>query len=689
MAFFTRLRDHLPLYTRIIMYLSLMALIVMMFPREGKFKYEFRKGKPWMHEDMVAPYDFGIYKDDDQIQKEKQSILLGSTPYYQRDTIAEGKKRESFLNELDKFFPDNTRLTSSEQIFNKIAREEALAIYDTLFTRGIIENPSGQEKEKGGRTVNLIIGNTVVVYPISHFFTLQSAYQYIKNQASKSSLDGSIQFMKFMEGSLERNIRFNENLTKIDLDEKINAIPKTNGMVQQGERIISRGELITDEKFRILESLKKDYEEKLGLSARFAGVLIGQIILAGISTLVLVFFLYFFRREVFKDHKRSSLILILILLAVGLTSLLLRTRPDLLYIVPICLIPIIMRVFFDSRLALYVHIITIILIGFMAPNGFEFIFQQFIAGIITIFSVVNFQRRSQFVFSAFMIFVVYNLIYIGNLLVQDGNLSHFEIFRVSLYGGNAFLMLLAYPLIYLFEKTFGYITEVTLLEISDTNMPLLRELAKKAPGTFQHSLQVANLAEEVIREIGGNPLLVRAGALYHDIGKIEMPQYFVENQVTGFNPHSELTNEESAAIIVSHVVRGVEKAKKHSIPEQVIDFIRTHHGTRRAEYFYKKSIDEAGGGPVDADVFTYRGPIPFSRETAVLMMCDSVEAASRSINKPDVESISNLVDKIFESQVRDGQFNNSPITLRDIAKANRILKNQLLHIYHLRIEYPR
>ncbi len=250
-------------------------------------------------------------------------------------------------------------------------------------------------------------------------------------------------------------------------------------------------------------------------------------------------------------------------------------------------------------------------------------------------------------------------------------------------------MLLAYPLIYLFEKTFGYITEVTLLEISDTNMPLLRELAKKAPGTFQHSLQVANLAEEVIREIGGNPLLVRAGALYHDIGKIEMPQYFVENQVTGFNPHSELTNEESAAIIVSHVVRGVEKAKKHSIPEQVIDFIRTHHGTRRAEYFYKKSIDEAGGGPVDADVFTYRGPIPFSRETAVLMMCDSVEAASRSINKPDVESISNLVDKIFESQVRDGQFNNSPITLRDIAKANRILKNQLLHIYHLRIEYPR
>ncbi|OQX81652.1 MAG: hypothetical protein B6D64_01850, partial [Bacteroidetes bacterium 4484_276] len=345
--------------------------------------------------------------------------------------------------------------------------------------------------------------------------------------------------------------------------------------------------------------------------------------------------------------------------------------------------------FFDTRLALYVYLITIILIGFLVPNSFQFIFMQFISGIITIFSIVNLQKRAQFLFTSVVVFISYSAIYTGLNLIQEGSFSGIRTINYAMFAGSAVLILFAYPLIFLLEKIFGLVTDVTLMELSDTNSKLLHELSMRAPGTFQHSLQVANLAEESIYEIGGDALLARTGALYHDIGKMGQPMYFVENQVTGVNPHDELTYEESARIIINHVIDGIEMAKKNKLPEQIIDFIRTHHGTRKAEYFYIMQKKDNPDENVDERRFTYPGPIPYSKETSVVMMADSVEAASRSLKIIDEETINDLVENIINKQLEIGQFSNSDITLRDITKIKKILKRKLMTIYHIRIEYPK
>jgi putative nucleotidyltransferase with HDIG domain len=459
-------------------------------------------------------------------------------------------------------------------------------------------------------------------------------------------------------------------------------------MVQTGELIISKGELVTTDKYLLLESLRQEYELKLGSSFEYAGILAGQVILLGVSLTALFLFLLFFRKEIFAETKQVVLILILILFIVMVTALVVKYNPAYVYLIPVCLVPIIIGIFTDTRLALFSHLITIIITGLVVPNSYEFVFLQLFAGIVTILSIVRLERRSQFFLTSFMIFITYSVIYIGMTLISEGSIEGMNYIYFLLFAGSAILTLFSYPMIFVFEKIFGLITDVTLLELSNTNNKLLRELALKAPGTFQHSMQMANLAEEAVFEIGGNPLLVRTGAMYHDIGKINEPFYFVENQATGVNPHDELTYEESARIIVDHVQSGVEKAKKHNLPEQIIDFIRTHHGTRKTEYFYTLAKKENPDAEVDADIFTYHGPEPFSKETAVLMMADTVEAASRSLKNPDEESINNLVENVINKQIESHQFDNADVTLRDIRKIKKIFKKKLLNIYHLRIEYP-
>lgn len=383
------------------------------------------------------------------------------------------------------------------------------------------------------------------------------------------------------------------------------------------------------------------------------------------------------------------LILLIIVLMVFITSLALKFDVQYIYLVPLCLAPVLIRVFFDTRLALYVYLITIILIGFLVPNSFQFVFMQLISGIITIFSIVNLQKRAQFFFTSIVIFVSYSAIYTGLNLIQEGSFEEIRVINYAMFAGSALLILFAYPLIYVLEKIFGLVTDVTMMELSDTNSKLLRELSMRAPGTFQHSLQVANLAEESIYEIGGDALLARTGALYHDIGKMDHPMYFIENQVTGVNPHDELSYEESATVIINHVINGIEKAKKHKLPEQIIDFIRTHHGTSKVGYFYRMQQLENPDETVNARRFTYPGPIPFSKETSVVMMADSVEAASRSLKMIDEQTINDLVENIINKQMETGQFANSEITLRDITKIKKLLKRKLMNIYHIRIEYPK
>nr|MBP6402013.1 HDIG domain-containing protein [Bacteroidia bacterium] len=403
---------------------------------------------------------------------------------------------------------------------------------------------------------------------------------------------------------------------------------------------------------------------------------------------MLMLFLYLFRREIYDDNSRIILLMLLMLLITYMFLWARKVNVFDMYLVPVCILPIIVRAFYDTRTALFTHIVTLLIIGFEAPSGFEFMFIQTIAGMVAIFSIVSMSRRVQFFISVLMIFLSYAVAFIGVTILHEANFRTIDWMNLKWFLGNSVITLFAFPLIFIFEKAFGFLSDVSLMELADSNSKVLRELSLKAPGTFQHSLQVSNLAEAAIFKIGGNPLLVRAGAMYHDIGKMDMAVYFIENQNSRINPHDDLSFEESARIIKSHVIRGVEKAKKHNIPDQIIDFIRTHHGTSLLQYFYQSYLKNFPEKVPDEDLFRYPGPLPFSKETAVLMMADSVEAASRSLKHADPESINHLVDSIIEHQIEQNQFVNAPITLKDISEIKKIFKKMLGSMYHARIEYP-
>ena len=681
------LRDHYDLFGKIVLFALMIGVLIAIFPREGKFRYEYQKGKPWQHADLIAPVDMAILKPEAELQNEINEALKESRPYFRRDHEVVSSQTNNLINSYNKLKEKGSESLEVSNGENSDPLAFMLEIIDFIFTRGVIGLTTEIENKPVDFEVFEVDGNQAVKKTISDFFTIRTAGQYILTKTSQEN-NVPIAIRELLLNSLKQNIIFDAENTKRAQEAMINEIPETRGMIQSGEKIISRGELVNSEKFQILESLRQDYQSKLGSDFQYEKILLGQFILIGLSIVVFILFMLSFRRDIFTDNQKMLMLLLVILLMVSAAAVTIKTRPDLLQLLPFCLVPIIVRVFYDTRIAFFVHVITLILTGFMVPSGFEFLFQQLTAGVIAIISVAEFRRRSQFFLTALAVFATYSLVYIGMLLIQDGSIQNINYNLFLLYGGSAALTLFSYPLIFLFEKLFGQVTDVTLMELSDTNSPLLRQLSLHAPGTFQHSMQVANIAESAIYEIGGNTLLVRTGALYHDIGKMDMPMYFIENQLSEMNPHDELSYEESARIIVSHVVKGIEKAKKHKLPEILIDFIRTHHGTRMAEYFYnRQKIDFPEKDLKDAD-FRYPGPPPFSKETSVLMMADSVEAASRSMKKHTAESISNLVETIIDKQIEMKQFVNSDLTLKDITRIKKILKKKLMSIYHVRIEYP-
>lgn len=435
-------------------------------------------------------------------------------------------------------------------------------------------------------------------------------------------------------------------------------------------------------------SLKKEYEKNVGGQGSFFSAVAGQAIIATIIVFLLMSFLFLFRKDIITESNKVAFLLIMVLLMVSMSVLSHKIDEINIYALPFCILPIILRTFYDTRLATFTHTLTILLIGFLAPNGFEFMFIELVAGITAIFSIASLHNRSQLFTTSFLVFIAYSVSYFGIIILHQGRWENIELMNFIWFATSAMLTLFAYPLMYAFEKLFGFLSDVSLMELSNTNTPLLRKLAENAPGTFQHALQVANIAEDLIQQIGGNPLLVRTGALYHDIGKMENPVFFTENQ-QGVNPHNQLKSEESAQVIIRHVIRGIELAKKHKLPEQIVDFIRTHHGTTRTRFFYENYKREHPEENVEEGKFTYPGPIPFSKEGAVLMMADSVEAASRSLKHPTAESIANLVDSIIGNLISENQFIHSNITFKDISDIKKILKRKLMNIYHMRIEYPK
>jgi hypothetical protein len=668
---------------KIFLFLITLIVLLALFPREGKFKYEFQRGKPWEHDELIAPFDFAILKQQSELNRERKTALNEAYLFFRADTNKVEYAKSDFLARLDRV-SQNGMTTQQKELIIKTA----FALLDSIYSKGIIEMIPELEKKTPDFKIAVLQDNVARIVPANSLLTISKANEYILVQlAVAQGFDGK-SILPLLQATIMRNVLFDEDLTMLQRTQSLANISTTRGMVQKGERIIAKGELVNESEFQLLESLRLEFESKSGSGYNFKMILLGRLILISMALLVFGMFLYTFRHDIYTENRNIVLLLLLITLMVSSTTLVMNMGVSYIMAVPICLVPIIVRTFYDTRLALFVHIITIIILGFLVPNSFEFLFMQLITGIITIISIVHLHHRSQFFFTSLMILISYSVIYIGMILMQEGSIEQLSRSNFLMFGISAMLTLFSYPLIYLFERIFGMITDVSLIELSDTNSKLLRELAIKSPGTFQHSLIVSNIAEEAARAIGANSLLARTGALYHDIGKMDMPMYYIENQSGGINPHDDLSYEESARIITGHVIRGIEKARFYKLPEAIIDFIRTHHGTRRTGYFYEKFKEEAGETTFDESPFRYRGPVPHSKETSILMMADSIEAASRSLKAPNERDVSDLVEKIVDNQMENRQFRNSPLTFKDISTIKKITKKKLLSIYHIRIEYP-
>ncbi|HTL80167.1 MAG TPA: HDIG domain-containing protein [Bacteroidia bacterium] len=665
-------RDRHALLYKGFLFAAGLFLIVYLYPRDLRYSYDTAelKGQKWTHDDLVAPFGFAIQKSDDELLQEENEIRSKFIPYFNYDTTVVENTEQNLFNSLSPLDPSD--------------RRRILTAVDAVYKNGI--RAVTNNAHKGPQDKILLVKRTIASeHRLQEFPDPTVADSLVARKLQGKALD----FWKKKEDIfLPANILYDSIFTMGLLGQQIDNISLLKGAVSERQVIVHRGDVVDEETLQKLISLQNELKIKSG-EGEWERML-GQILLTGIILFILFRFLRLFRREVLGNDSRLLFILILLVLTVCMSYLPSFIDNLPLLAMPFCILPVIMRAFFDTRLALFVHLLAILLISaFLPSDRFNFLFIQVLAGIIAIFSIANMRNRSQLFISVVFILCGYALLEFGLLVVSEGKISAINTADMINYAISAVLVLLAFPLIYVFEKLFGFVSDVTLMELADTNNPLLRELAEKAPGTFQHSIQVANLAEEAIRRIGGNTLLVRAGALYHDIGKADMAIYFIENQAAGMNPHDELTFEESASIIISHVIKGIEKAKAAKLPDQVVDFIRTHHGTTKTAYFLTLFRKNNPTEDVDDELFRYPGPIPYSKETAVLMMADSVEASSRSLKKYDADSIDALIESVIENQADLRQFDNSDLTLKDITEIKKIFKKKLRSIYHVRVEYPK
>jgi putative nucleotidyltransferase with HDIG domain len=673
----------------VLIYIVSILLVYFMFPREGKFKYEYTKNKPWRHENLVAPFDFPIYKTDQEVQQEMDSLQKNSYYYFVEDTLVGTNMISDFTNDYNRIAASLGNGINIYQSWNSTG----LPVADVLkeaYAKGIIERTPALEGQPPEQTPVMVVKNGLAEeYRLSNFFTGRSAYEFaVAELAQVAALSHEVLNHMNLNDYLEPNILYDEEMTNKVHQAALNELTLTKGMVQSGQLIIATGELVTQSDFLIIESLRKEYETNPNVGKNYLVVYIGQFLLITLIFLALFWFIFYFRKDILISRPQTLFTLGLIVVMVGLTRAASTNEAVSVYVIPFVLVPIFLKTFFDIRYALFVHMITLLLAGFWVPNSYQFVLMNFLAGLVGVFSLRSYYKRGILFYTAIFVMAAYALIYIILSLLQEGDFNQINWVDVLWIAGNGLLILTVYPLVFLFERIFGFLSDATLFELSDTNQPLLRALAEKAPGTFQHSLQVASLAEEVVMKVGGNSLLIRAGALYHDIGKMDNPQYFIENQHEGSNPHNELDERTSAKMIISHVPNGVEIAKRYGLNEHIIDFISSHHGTSTVQFFYRTFINTNPGKEVDISEFTYPGPKPTSKENAVLMMADSVEAASRTLKAYTSDTISDLVENIVSRQEEEGQFSEADITFADISAAKEIFKIRLSNIYHSRIEYP-
>ena len=687
--FFTKVAMKHILIFRIFVLCTSILLVTYLMPREIRFKYEYAEGKPWQYENLYADFPFSIQKNEKEIKLEHDKITQQAKQYYYKDTLIVYKQKELFQSNLDNFKykllaatdSNSIHLLDSNATYLYSVIDKSIKYLDNVYSQGILKNSTLSKSNlwlKNGSQVHSLHKNA--------YLNLRQATEqirYLKVDPIYTDL-----LTQTLVNYLEPNIIFDESFTEKDLLQTLANTPIFKGYIAQESLIIAKGQLVNKETYEKIESYQIEFEKRNTNQINIALLWFGQILMVSLCMLVLYFFINQFREDIIENSTNMTFIFFNVVMMFVSAKLCISINSDLIYVMPFCLLPIILKAFYDTRLALFAHLITILLVAFIVPDSFEFIFIQLMGGIISILAVLSMYRRVDLFISAIKIILVYALSYLAMEILQNTSIESIDYSKLLYLSIGGALTIIAYPLVYIFEKLFGLISDVSLLELADTNSPLLKKLQEKAPGTFQHSLQVANLAESGINEIGGNVLLVRVGALYHDIGKMKAPSYFIENQNTEVNPHDELDFNQSAEIIINHVLDGIEIAKKYKLPDRIIDFIRTHHGSSTVQYFYKKYLNNFPDGTLTQDSFRYPGPKPFSKETAVLMMADSVEAASKSIKEPNAIKIDALVEKIITEQMHNGQLDNADITLKQITLIKKIFKNKLRNIYHLRIEYP-
>jgi putative nucleotidyltransferase with HDIG domain len=659
---FTKIRDKHALWYKGIIFLFSVIFCVYLLPKKTTVETaKVQVGDVWLNEDLISPFDFLIKKTSSELaldQKEHKNNI----PYYKKTKT----NSDLIISELN--------------IQSEKAKSNLKTFIDSVFSVGIYSPNSNISYEDS--IIYIVDNNEVVLARKQNLFNENKLQKYLSAQSIDSKITNEI--IK----KLKPNLVYDEVLSAEMLNDEAESTYIYKSKVEQGEIILHKNDVVSSEQSNILDSYNQELKEQEG-KVPMITIVAGQLLACSLILGIMMLFLAFFRKTIFSQNSQVTFIFLIILLIMLITSIVSKYNVNYIYAVPFCLVPILIRVFFDSRTSLFNFLNIILLCAFFVPDKFEFVFLQLITGIGTIFSVADMGKRSKLFMSALLTFVFYVLSYVAYHLVNNTAQAISEIQNYIPFLISSVCVLFSFPLIYIFEKLFGFTSDFTLLELCDLNSPLLRQLSQKIPGTFQHSLQVANLAEEACYKIGGNPLLVRTGAMYHDIGKMSNPRFFTENQVGEVSPHEDLSSEESAQIIINHVIKGVEIAKENKLPETVIDFIRTHHGTTTTRFFLHNYKKEHEGEIINEDLFRYPGPIPFSKETAILMMADGVEASSRSLKKYDAITIDELVDKIINHQINENQFMNADITFRDINQIKKIFKKRLMNIYHVRIEYPR
>ena len=665
------------LATKTVLVCITVAIIVWFLPRNEGRMYRYDVGKPWMYGSVIAKFDFPIYKTDEAIKHEQDSLLKHFQPYYSLNPLIEKKQVERFLHDY-------------EQGINGLPKEYVGIVarqMQEIYQMGIINTNEYNNIFKDSTSmIRFVSGKNAKSLKVSSFYSTIAAYEHIFAN-EKLAAQRAILSRCNLNNYIEANIVYDKEKSDAEKNDMLSSIPLASGMVMSGQKIIDRGEIVNDYTCRVLNSFDKEMKRRSSTQDEILTTFIGQILFVLILVMMFTSYLTLFRKDYFEKPRSITMLYTMITLFPILVSMMMKHNFFSVYIIPFAMAAIFVRVFMDSRTAFITHVTMILICAAAVKYQYEFIIVQLASGLVAIYSLRELSKRSQIFITAILVTISSCIVYLALQLMQDNQVFNIDPSMYTYFIINGIFLLLSYPMMYLIEKMFGFISNVTLFELSNTNKGLLRNLSEIAPGTFQHSITVGNLAAEIANRIHANSLLVRTGALYHDIGKMTNPVFFTENQA-GVNPHDQLSDLESAQIIISHVTEGLKLAEKFNLPGIIKDFISTHHGTGLTKYFYINYCNEHPDEQVDKEMFQYPGPNPFTREQAILMMADTVEAASRSLNEYTEESISTLTNKLIDSQVADGFFRECPITFRDIALAKSVLIERLKSIYHTRISYP-